>query len=123
MITVARSFALASVGLAAVSAPAFAHAHLKSATPPIGATVSASPPELDLVFSEGLDLRFSGATITGPDKRPVSTGTAALGAGRDTTLVVPITGALAGGAYTVTWHALSTDGHKTSGTYTFTVKP
>jgi hypothetical protein len=35
---------------------------------------------------------------------------------------VPLTGALARGLYTVAWHALANDGHKTHGTYSFTVK-
>jgi copper resistance protein C len=46
-----------------------------------------------------------------------------VGAGGDTTLVVPVTATLAAGTYTVDWHALATDGHKTNGSYTFTVKP
>ena len=123
MIMVARTLALASFGLMAVSPPAFAHAHLKSATPPMNGSVSAPPTELDLVFSEGLNLKFTGVKVTGPDKMAVSTGEATLGAGGDTTLVVPVTGQLAGGTYTVSWHALASDGHKTSGSYTFTIKP
>ena len=113
----------ASLGLLAVSGPAFAHAHLKSATPAVGGTVAAAPTELDLTFSEGLNLKFTGVKVTGPAKAAVATGPATLGGGGDTTLVVPVSDTLAAGAYTVAWHALSTDGHKTSGTYTFTVKP
>jgi methionine-rich copper-binding protein CopC len=102
---------------------ASAHAHLTSATPAVGGTVATAPTELDLKFSEGLNLKFTGVKVTGPAKAPVATGDAALGAGDDTTLVVPISDALAAGSYSVAWHALSTDGHKTSGTYKFTVKP
>jgi len=40
-----------------------------------------------------------------------------------TTLMVPVTDKLAPGKYTVEWHALSTDGHKTNGTYGFTIAP
>lgn len=123
MTKLARSLVLAGLGLAAVSAPAFAHAHLKSATPAIGGTVAATPTELHLTFSEGLNLKFTGVTLTGPAKAAVSTGDAALGAGDDAVLVVPVSGNLAAGTYRVDWHALSTDGHKTKGTYTFTVKP
>lgn len=122
MITSARSLLLAGLGLVAVSAPAFAHAHLKSATPPINGTAS-SPSELDLMFSEGLNLKFTGVKLMSPDKKAVATGDATLGAGGDTTLVVPVSAPLAPGAYTVEWHALSTDGHKTNGHYKFTVSP
>ncbi|AYG61221.1 hypothetical protein CCGE525_00435 [Rhizobium jaguaris] len=41
----------------------------------------------------------------------------------DTVLMVPISGTIGAGTYTVEWHALSADGHKTTGSYTFTVKP
>lgn len=120
--TTIRTLVLASLGLAAAS-PAFAHAHLKSAIPASGSTVATAPTELDLVFSEGLNLKFTGVKVSGPAKAAVATGEAALGAGTDTTLVVPVSVTLAPGSYTVAWHALSTDGHKTNGTYTFTVKP
>lgn len=112
-----------TVGLFALTGEASAHAHLKSATPAAGSTVATAPTELDLKFSEGLNLRFTGVKVTGPAKTAVATGEAALGAGDDTILVVPLSGPLAPGAYAVAWHALATDGHKTSGTYTFTVKP
>ena len=119
----ARTLMLSGLGLVAVSAPAFAHAHLTSATPAVNGIVATAPTELDLKFSEGLNLKFTGVKITGPAKAAVATGDAALSAGDDTTLVVPVSGTLAPGSYAVAWHALSTDGHKTSGIYTFTVKP
>jgi copper resistance protein C len=111
-------------GLAiAMSSQASAHAHLASATPAIGGTVAASPSELDLKFSEALNLKFSGVKIAGPDKATITTGLAALTKGDESTLVVPIAATLATGTYTVDWHVLSKDGHKTHGSYTFTVKP
>jgi copper resistance protein C len=111
--------AIVSFGLAS---QAFAHAHLKSAVPAADGAVSTSPVELDLTFSEGLNLKFSGVKVSGPYKAVVTTGAAKLKAGDDTTLIVPVSGTLAPGAYIVEWHALSSDGHKTSGSYTFTVK-
>ena len=38
-------------------------------------------------------------------------------------LIVPIGTALAPGAYTVHWHAVSVDTHHTQGDFGFTVKP
>jgi methionine-rich copper-binding protein CopC len=115
-------------GVAAVLSIAFAgqalaHAHLKSAIPAMDGAVKTSPTELDLKFSEGLNIKFTGVTVIGADKKAVATGDAKLGAGDDMTLVVPVSGTLAPGAYTVEWHALSTDGHKTTGSYSFTIKP
>ncbi|AYG69657.1 MULTISPECIES: copper homeostasis periplasmic binding protein CopC [unclassified Rhizobium] len=101
---------------------AMAHAHLKSATPAADGTIKSAPSELDLTFSEGLNLKFSGIKVTGSDKAAVKTGEGMLKNG-DTTLTVPVTDKLAPGKYTVEWHVLSTDGHKTNGTYTFTVAP
>ncbi len=66
---------------------------------------------------------FTGVELKGPGEKSVATGKPALGAGDDTKLVVPLSRTLTAGTYTVAWHALSTDGHKTQGSYSFTVKP
>jgi methionine-rich copper-binding protein CopC len=113
---------LASVISLGLAGEALAHAHLKGATPPVNGSVTVPPTEIDLDFSEGVNLKFSGIDVSGPGG-PVALGTATLMAGDDTMLTVPVTGTLGAGAYTVSWHALSTDGHKTHGTYKFTVKP
>jgi methionine-rich copper-binding protein CopC len=102
---------------------AFAHAHLASATPAIDGMVAVSPTELDLKFSEAVNLKFSGVKVAGPDKATVATGDASLAQGDESMLVVPVSSALSAGAYTVDWHVLSKDGHKSHGTYKFTVKP
>ncbi len=115
--------AFLAAGLCLASAPAFAHAHLTSATPAANSTVAAAPTELNLTFSEGVNPKFTGAKLIGPDRKAVATGDAKLGPGGDTTLIVPVSGSLSAGAYTVNWHALATDGHKTSGSYSFTLKP
>ena len=114
-----------SVGVISLfmSGQADAHAHLASATPAIDGTVAASPAELDLKFSEALNLKFSGVKVAGPDKAAIATGAASLAKGDESKLVVPVSAALAAGIYTVDWHVLSKDGQKTHGTYKFTVKP
>lgn len=113
------SAALVMTALAA--GQAFAHAHLKSAVPADKASVSA-PTELDLTFTEELNLKFSGVKVSGPDKADVSLGDASL-KDEGKVLAVPVSATLAPGEYTVDWHVLSTDGHKTNGSYTFSVKP
>lgn len=109
-----------ALGLSLSATAALAHAHLTAQTPAAGATVAA-PAALSLTFSEDVNLAFTGVAITGPDKAPVTQGTASLNADR-TVLTVPVAGTLAAGTYRVDWHALSNDGHKTQGHYTFTVK-
>lgn len=108
--------------LAGFSGAAHAHAHLMSAVPAADAAVSAAPGELDLHFSEGVNLAFTGAGVAGPGNAAVKTGEASLKPGDDTTLIVPIAETLPPGTYSVSWHALSADGHKTTGSYHFTVK-
>jgi methionine-rich copper-binding protein CopC len=116
-----RVCALAALLCLGLTGPAFAHAHLTSAVPAENGTVTATPSTLRLKFSEGLELRFTGIKVTGPDGAAVPTGDAALGQGDNTSLVVPVPTPLKPGAYTVDWHALSTDGHTTKGRYSFTV--
>lgn len=106
--------------LGAVTAQA--HGHLKSSVPADGSSVAA-PGALKLTFTEALELKYSGVKVTGPDKADVAVGPAAMAAGSDTALDVPVTGTLAPGTYAVEWHVLSKDGHKTHGTFTFKVTP
>ncbi|MFJ6324931.1 MULTISPECIES: copper homeostasis periplasmic binding protein CopC [unclassified Rhizobium] len=106
----------------ALAGQALAHAHLKTSAPAADSAVKQAPSELDLTFTESLNLKFSGVTVTGPDKKAVKTGTSSL-MDADKTLMVPVSDKLAPGKYTVDWHVLSTDGHKTNGTYTFTIAP
>lgn len=120
-IRIAGPFAV--LAFLALAGPASAHAHLKSATPAMNGTVATAPTELDLTFSEGIDAKFSGIKLTGPDRKTVPTGKSTLGAAGDATLVVPIPAPLAAGTYKVDWHAFAADGHKTNGSYGFTIKP
>jgi methionine-rich copper-binding protein CopC len=106
----------------AFSSVANAHAHLSMATPAADSIVATAPTELDLKFSEDVNLKFSGVKVMGPNKAAGAMGPASLTDG-DTTLIVPITDKLAAGTYVVDWHNLSKDGHKSHGTYKFTVKP
>lgn len=104
-----------------IAGPAFAHAHLEAAVPADGSTVS-TVSDITVTFSEGVDLAFTGITLKGPGDATVKTGTAHA-AGNDQTVAVPVTGPLKPGHYTVEWHALSTDGHKSKGQFSFTVAP
>jgi len=109
-------------GLAALITPALADVRLLSASPPDKASVSASPTELDLSFSEALNPTSSGLTIVGTDLAPVATEDPMLMEG-DKVLMVPVSQTLPAGTYVVHWHVLSTDGQQTSGNYSFTVTP
>ena len=111
----------AALAFACASTAAFAHAQLEKASPAVGGTV-ASASEIRLEFSEGVELKFTKVTLSGPG------GAAPLGAektepGNQAVLIVPISKPLSAGVYTVRWQAVSVDTHHTQGTFEFTVKP
>ena len=114
--------AFAGLGCLFAAGPAFAHAHLKSANPADKAIVSTSPMVLTLDFTEGLNLAFSGANLQDASGSLVQQGKAQLSNG-DETLTIPLQSALRPGDYTVKWRVLSVDGHKSDGSYSFTVEP
>ena len=109
------------VGLIGAPSLALAHAQLRQAEPPVGGTVSGSPGEIQLHFSEGVEPSFSGIALSAEGGASIPTGRAALGPDAST-LVVKVEGALAPGNYRVEWHAVSVDTHKTQGSCTFTVR-
>lgn len=122
MTNISRVLGFTLAASIAFAGQAFAHAHLKASTPADKATVTTSPSELDLTFTEELNLKFTGIKLIGPKKQEIKTGAGMLTDG-DKGLMIPVSDKLDAGTYTVEWHALSADGHKTNGTYSFTVKP
>ena len=101
---------------------AFAHAFLDHAVPPVGATVAASPPTLQLFFSEPIEPRFSGVELVTAAGRPIATGAAAIDLRNPAALVLPLP-PLAPGRYRVNWHVVSVDTHRSEGSYEFSVGP
>ena len=57
--------AATSLAFGLIATSAFAHAQLEKATPPVGGTV-ATPSEIRLTFSEGVEPRFCKVSLTGP---------------------------------------------------------
>ncbi len=110
-----------SLAFALIAAQAFAHAQLEKATPAVGGAV-ASASEIRLEFSEGVEPKFSGVTLTGAGGASVPLGAAKVEAGDAKVLIVPIAKPLSPGVYTVHWHAVSVDTHHTQGTFEFSVK-
>jgi copper resistance protein C len=102
-------------------AAAHAHAVLVNATPAPNATV-APPSEIRLEFSEGVEPRFSGVTLSATAGGAAELGVASVEAGHPDVLIVPIAKPITPGVYTVHWHAVSADTHRTQGTFKFTVK-
>jgi len=109
-------------GFCAVSA-AYAHPQLKAAGPAPGSVVNASPKALRIQFNEAVVPAFSGLEITNEKGEKQATGAASIAANDKAQLIVPLTGALAPGTYTVVWHAVGDDTHRVEGRYNFEVKP
>ncbi len=116
------SRALLLLATVAVSPAVFAHAHLKHQYPAADANVTAAPQALTLNFSEGIEPKFSGVRVTGSQQQTVKIGTVKRNDSDKTQLIAPIEQALTPGEYTVEWHVVSVDGHKTQGSYRFSVK-
>ena len=112
-----------ALAVAASPAAAWAHAHLEGASPADGATIAAAPDEIRLTFSEGVEPGLSGVTVEAGGGAKVATGQARAEGRTHEVLVVPLGMRLDAGGYAVRWHAVSVDGHRTRGTFSFTVRP
>mgnify|MGYP002377032711 CR=1 FL=1 len=101
---------------------AFAHAHLKDQLPAEGAAIEQAPESITLNFSEGIEVNFTKVNVIGPNNQAVKTGKASLDPSNNTRVIIPVETKLSTGKYDVQWSVVSVDGHKTKGSYSFTVK-
>jgi copper transport protein len=117
VVVVASLTALASVGMTGVAS---AHANLLSSNPAGGSTLQSAPTQLVLNYSEEPDPQLSQVELLNSSGATVDTGTPTLQGQK--TLVVPITGDMPDGVYTVSWSAVSVDdGHTTTDSFSFGV--
>ena len=117
---------LPTLALCAVSlllpARAFAHAHLDHASPAVGSTVATAPKDVTIWFTEALEPKFSGIEVRDAGGVAMQSGPATLAPDNTAELRVPLK-TLPPGTYTVIWHALSVDTHRTQGSFSFNVGP
>jgi len=104
--------------LLALSGSASAHAFLLHASPAAGATLSSAPKSVTLEFSEALEPTFSNVTVADGTGHPVAAAASVASGTKMSVALQP----LKPGAYSVTWHALSVDTHRTQGSFRFTIK-
>jgi len=102
---------------------AFAHAVPQTEEPPAGAAVAVAPAGITITFTESIDPRFSGIDVENARGQRVDDGHDTLDPDNKKRLRVGLKRPIAPGSYTVIWHALSTDGHRTEGRYRFSVMP
>ncbi len=102
-------------------ATARAHAHLRKSEPSANARMASAPRHLRFWFSEApelslttvalLDAAGNAVTLSAPERDPDSAMAVRVG----------ITSVVAPGRYTVRWRTAGSDGHPSSGTFTFVV--
>ena len=112
-------FIAVAAAVAFAAGPAAAHARLVSATPAPDATVAA-PRTLSLTYTERTVPAFSGFDDDNAagEKVAIRTSVAEDGKTLTGTLARPLTA----GAYRVDWRIASSDGHRMTGSYSFTVR-
>jgi len=108
--------------LTMAASPAWAHAFLERASPPVGGKVTAAPRDIVLIFTEGVEPAFTTIRLRDAHGTAIPTGKPRTEPGDDRRLVIDLP-SLPQGVYTVIWHATSVDTHKTEGSYQFTVGP
>ena len=99
---------------------AWAHAKLESTTPAADSAVS-SPKTIQAHFSEAIETKLSSLKLTASDGASVPVMSMNDAKDPATLSIMPIA-ALKPGVYKVTWSAVSDDGHKMQGTFSFTVQ-
>jgi methionine-rich copper-binding protein CopC len=116
---------LTPIAAAALVLAGAAHAHPlpKDASPAPNAVLAASPTSIRITFSEGLVGRFSGLEIVDQAGRKADAAAATVDPSNPKILVATLRGPLAPGAWTVAWHAVGDDTHRTSGRYGFKILP
>jgi copper(I)-binding protein len=100
--------------------PAFAHAYLQTASPPVNSTVTLAPGEVTIAFTGAIEPRFSTIEVTGADAQRFDEGEPHLADGDPKRLAIGLH-QLPPATYTVVWRVTSVDTHKTDGSYQFTV--
>jgi len=100
-----------------------AHSALFHSDPVPGDSLSVAPPAITLWFTRAVDLASSRVTIVGADGVAQATGPLeSIGSASAPAIRVPLNDDLPRGSYTVVYAVVSaTDGHATSGHFTFTV--
>lgn len=116
-----RFAALVLTALAVLMTPAllFAHAHLLRSSPSDKAHLVVAPTELGLWFSEKPELAFTSIQLTDSAGHAIPLG--AVVAADSMGIRVPITTPIHGGQYTVSWRTAASDGHATSGKFSFSI--
>ena len=125
----AVSLGMATVGAVALMitvatsarAGAFPHLKLLKSSPVADTTLNASPDAIRLWLSEPAELPGTKISLATESGTAVETAPLTRAAASDAPVVAKITKPLTAGAYTVTWKAMSKDGHVINNSFGFKV--
>ena len=118
-----RNTALAVLAACAIASTADASPRLVGATPTPNAAVKAKPTSIRISFNEPIVATLSGVAIANDSGMPLDTGKTSTNGNNVRQMIVPITGKVEAGFYTVLWHAVGNDGVRVNGTFQFEYKP
>jgi copper transport protein len=112
------SFVVLLVCLVGIPTLASAHALLLRATPSSSQTLAEAPAQVQLLFSEAVDPRFSSVSVQDASGQRVDTGDSHTDPNNDQLMVASLRRGLGPGVYTVNWRTLSAiDVHDDVGHY------
>lgn len=98
------------------------HVTLKHAEPGVNDTIATSPTVIKLWFSESVPAASTSIRVTGATDREFAIGPVTVDAPAMSPAVVALSETLPPGTYDVAWHAMASDGHPSSGKYSFTIR-
>ena len=96
-----------------------AHAMPEAEDPKVGSTVTSPPQQVAIRFDAPIEALFSKLDVLGSSGQNEDEGTPQVNA--DTRTLTVHLKPLTPGEYTVKWSVVAKDGHRTEGSYTFTV--
>ena len=108
---------VAVVAMLALATPAWAHSRLEHTSPVDGSTIAVPTSSITLTFNERVHGDFTTVVVDGPGGVSYSRGHVRVIDDNVFQDVYP----LRSGAYTVSWRAVSADGHPVDGQFRFTV--
>jgi hypothetical protein len=113
-------WSLATLLFLATQSQAWAHAFLDHADPKVGSTVTNAPTEVRIWFTQNIEPVFSSVIVQDDkgkevDKRDMRQDD------KDKSLLIVHVPPLPDGTYTVVWHVVSVDTHRTQGRFKFTI--
>ncbi|MGF2949636.1 copper resistance CopC family protein [Microbacterium alcoholitolerans] len=120
--TVLATAAVAVVAGLAIAAPASAHDELVSSSPAADEQLTTAPEQITLTFSNNLlSLEENSGTAMTVEDESGQDWVAEAPVVQGDTVTVPLKADMPNGAYLVTWKVVSSDGHPTSGEYSFSL--